>query len=66
MSTLSEYGDLGAVEVEVEEVLEVDEEEDAAPRASWRLGKTAREIIRTKISNDRDFIKTLQADNLRY
>ena len=66
MSTLSEYGDFGAVEVEVEDVLEDDDDEDAAPSASWRLGKTVREIIRTKISNDRDFIKTLQADNLRY
>jgi len=66
MTSFSEYGDLGTVEVVV--VLEDEEEEDdwEAARASCMLGSNASEMISAKISNDRDFMKTLQAANLRY
>jgi len=47
--------------------VEEEEEDDIeAPRASCMLGSTASEMIRARISNDRDFMKTLQAANLRY
>lgn len=64
MSTFSEYGELGAVDVLV---VVVDEEVvvDAAS-ASCKLGTTARERIRITTRRDRDFMKTLEAASLRY
>ena len=47
-------------------VVEVEEDEEETARTSCRLGSTAREMIRAKTSKDRDFMKTLQAANLRY
>jgi len=67
MTAFSEYGVLGAAEVVLVEVVEEDEDEELeAPSASCKLGSNASEMIRMKTSNDRDFMKTLQADNLRY
>jgi hypothetical protein len=71
---------LGTVEVVVEEEEEeefeaagascipvVEEEDDfVAAMATCMPGSTARETIRAKISNDRDFMKTAQVANLRY
>jgi hypothetical protein len=49
-------------------VVEEEEEENdfEVAMATCKAGSTAREMIRAKISNDRDFMKTLQAANLRY
>ena len=57
---------MGTVEVDVDVVEEEEEEDFEAARATWMPGSTAKEMIRAKISNDRDFMKTLQAANLRY
>lgn len=67
MSSFSEYGGFGAVEVEVVVVVvEVEEDDEEAASASCKLGSTAREMIKAKISKDRDFMKTLQAAKQRY
>jgi hypothetical protein len=49
-------------------VVEEEEEENdfEVAMATCKAGSTAMEMIRAKISNDRDFMKTLQAANLRY
>jgi hypothetical protein len=65
MSSFSEYGEPGAP-VLVLVVLVVEDDEDEAARASCMHGIIAKERIRTKTSKDRDFMKTDEADSLRY